>query len=357
MSTNNGSSHKNGLPDLFKNLMHSTSEMLAKPKVNQPSLRGQVALVTGSSRGLGYLLAREFGREGCRLVIAARDTEELEKAAQDFREMGFPVKAIPADVSKKEDVERLIDEATAFYGRVDILVNNAGIIQVGPENTMTLENFEQAMADDFWSGVYTTLKVLPQMRQRGSGRIVNITSIGGKVSVPHLLPYSAAKFAFTGFSEGMRAELKKDGITVTTIIPGLMRTGSYLNAYFKGEQEKEFGWFSLGATLPFVSMDAEVAAAQIVEAAKLKKAERILSIPANVLARFHGLFPGTTTEILALVNNLGLPKSDKQQQGQGVRGAKVEDAASNPIFDALTTLGRSAANRFRQHPGPVNLEK
>jgi len=104
-------------------------------------------------------------------------------------------------------------------------------------------------------------------------------------------------------------------------------------------------------------MDAEVAAAQIIEATKYKKAERILSIPANLLARFHGLFPGTTTEILTLVNNLGLPKSDKKQAGQGVRGVKVEDAASNPIFDALTTLGRQAANRFRQHPGPVNLEK
>ncbi len=357
MSTNDGDNHKNGLPDLFKNLMHTTHDVLAKSKPAQPLMRGQVVLVTGSSRGLGYLLARDFGREGCRLVITARDAEELEKAGQDFKEMGFAVKAIPADVSKKEDVERLIDEATAFYGRIDIVVNNAGIIQVGPESTMRLENFEEAMADDFWSGVYTTLKVLPQMRQRGSGQIVNITSIGGKVAVPHLLPYSAAKFAFTGFSEGLRAELKKDGISVTTIVPGLMRTGSYINAYFKGEQEKEFGWFSLGASLPFISMDAEAAAAQIVEATRLKKPERILSVPANLLARFHGLFPGTTSEIMTLVNNLGLPKSDKKQPGQGVRGVKVEDAASNPIFDALTTLGRSAANRFRQHPGPVNLEK
>ncbi|MBN9387271.1 MAG: SDR family NAD(P)-dependent oxidoreductase [Chloroflexi bacterium] len=330
--------------------------MMPKPRTEQPSLEGQVVLVTGSSRGLGYLLAREFGREGAKLVITARDSDALVRAAQDLKEMGFPVKAIPADVRKKEDVERLIDEATAFYGRVDILVNNAGIIQVGPENSMTLENFEQAMADDFWSGVYTTFKVLPQMRERGSGQIVNITSIGGKVSVPHLLPYSAAKFALTGFSEGMRTELKKDGISVTTIVPGLMRTGSHLNAYFKGEEEKEFGWFSLGASLPFISMDAEVAAAQIVEATRLKKAERILSVPANLLARFQGLFPGVTSEILTLVNDLGLPKSDQKQPGQGVRGAAVENEASNPVFDVLTTLGRQAANRFRQHPGPVDLE-
>lgn len=357
MSTNDPNKPQNGLPDLFRNFMHKTSELLARPKPGEPSLSGQVALVTGSSRGLGYLLAREFGRAGCSLVITARDPEELQKAAGDFKDMGFLVQAISADVSRKEEVERLIDEATAFYGRIDILVNNAGIIQVGPENSMTLENFEQAMSDDFWSAVYTTLKVLPQMRERGTGQIVNIASIGGKVAVPHLLPYSAAKFALTGFSEGMRAELQQYGISVTTIVPGLMRTGSHLNAYFKGEQAKEFGWFSLGASLPFISMDAEVAAAQIVHATRYKKAERILSLPANLLARFQGLFPGTTSEILTVVNNLGLPKSDKQQPDKGVRGAKVENAASNPLFDALTTLGQQAANRFRQHPGPVNLEK
>lgn len=355
MSGKGENNQKGGLPDLLKNLLHGTDEVLTKPA--QSSLRGQVVLVTGSSRGLGYLIAREFGREGCQLVLTARDQVELDRASQDLKDLGFPVKAISCDISKKEQVERLIDEATAHYGRIDVLVNNAGIIQVGPENSMTLENFEQVLNIDFWGLVYTTLKVLPQMRQRGSGQIVNITSIGGKVAVPHLLPYSAAKFAATGFSEGLRAELKQDGISVTTIVPGLMRTGSHINAYFKGDQAREFGWFSLGASFPFISMDAERAAAQIVEATKLKKAERILSAPANLLVRFNGLFPAVTQEILTLVNNLALPKSDKKQPDEGVRGVKVEDEASNPIFDMLTTLGRSAANRFRQHPGPVNLEK
>lgn len=355
MSNKNDNNQKNGLPGLLKNLLHGTTEV--RSKKTGPDLRGKVVLVTGSSRGLGYLLAREFGREGCRVVITARDAVELDRAEKDLKSQGLEIKALPCDLSQKDDVERLIDHATAYFGRIDILVNNAGIIQVGPENTMTLENFEQAMNIDFWGAVYPTFKVLPQMRQRGSGQIVNITSIGGKVALPHLLPYTAAKFAATGFSEGLRSEVAKDGISVTTIVPGLMRTGSFLNAYFKGDQAKEFGWFTLGSTLPGISMDAERAAAQIVEATKLKKAERILSVPANVLARFNGLFPGTTQEILTMVNTVGLPKSQSKQPVEGVRGAKVEDAASNPIFEALTTLGRSAANRFRQHPGPVNLEK
>lgn len=100
------------------------------------------------------------------------------------------------------------------------------------------------------------------MRARRRGRIVNITSIGGKVGMPHLLPYTCAKFATVGLSEGLRAELGREGIRVTTIVPGLMRTGSHLKAMFRGQHEQEFTWFSLGASLPLVSMGAERAARQ-----------------------------------------------------------------------------------------------
>src|SRR5947207_4543781 len=196
----------------------------------------------------------------------------------------------------------MVEEATMRFGRIDAVINNAGIIQVGPIETMTIEDFERAMAVNFWGVVYTTLAVLPSMLARRRGNIVNITSIGGKVSVPHLLPYSCAKFAAVGFSEGLRAELARDHIPVTTIVPGLMRTGGHLNALFKGDREAEFTWFSLGASLPGISMAAERAARQIVRAAKRGEAERILSLPANLLASFHGLLPGATAGLLRLVH-------------------------------------------------------
>jgi NAD(P)-dependent dehydrogenase (short-subunit alcohol dehydrogenase family) len=324
-------------------------EALRRP--GEADLTGQVALVTGGSRGLGFLLAREFARAGCRLVICARDEQELSRARTDLEQRGAEVLSVPCNVADQDQVERMIAEATRHFGRIDILVNNAGSIQAGPLKTMTHQDFTSAMDVMFWGVLHPTLAVLPQMRERQSGRIVNITSIGGKISVPHLLPYNAAKFAAVGLSEGLRAELAASGIVVTTIVPGLMRTGSHLNAYFKGEQEKEFTWFGLGASLPFISMDAERAAKQIVRAVRRGESERTFTIPANLAARFHGLFPGLTADLLGLVERLVLPGPD----GAGTaseRGMVVQRRFDSPVLDTLTALGVSAARRLNQFPGP-----
>ena len=260
---------------------------------------GQVALITGGSRGLGLALARAFAEEGCPVAICARDEAGLERARGDLERRGARVYTVRCDVSGAEEVERMVEAVTAHYGRVDILVNNAGIIQVGPVETMTLDDFHGAMNAMFWGTVHGTLAVMPQMLERGSGRIVNITSIGGKVSVPHLLPYNCAKFACVGFSEGLRAELRPRGIKVTTIAPGLMRTGSYLNALFSTDADS--AWFGVGAAMPGLTMSARRAARQIVMATRRGEAERVLSTQANLLARFHGLFPGATSDMLSVV--------------------------------------------------------
>jgi len=324
--------------------------------LREADLHGQVALITGGSRGLGYLLARELAGEGCRLALCARDEQELARARGSLETEGATVFTCPCDVSDHSQVERLIAETTRYYGRIDLLVNNAGLIEVGPAQTMTLTDYERAMGVMFWGAVYPTLAVLPSMIERRAGRIVNITSIGGKVSVPHLLPYSSAKFAAVGFSEGLRAELAGKGITVTTIVPGLMRTGGYLNARFKGRRKEEFTWFSLSSTLPLLSMNAERAARQIVTAAKRGEAERILTFPAQLLARFHGLFPGATTDVLGLVNRLVLPGADGAEV-ETERGIEVNDQLHSPLLDTLTRLGYSAAQRFQhlegQNGGPA----
>ena len=221
--------------------------------------------------------------------------------------------------------------------------SSGAMISVGPLEEQTLGDFEQLMAIMFWGTVYPTLEVLPAMRARRSGRIVNITSIGGKVSVPHLLPYSTAKFAAVGFSEGLRAELARDGIVVTTVAPGLMRTGSHLNALFKGQHRQEFGWFSLGASLPITSTSAEGAARRIVTALARGEAELILTWQANLLAVAHGLLPGLTSDVLGLVNRV-LP-------GPGGVGSQSVTgwASQSPLSDSpLEALGREAAATLNQ---------
>lgn len=323
-------------------------------RVAAADFQGQTALVTGGSRGLGLLISRELARAGCHVAICARDAAELERARADLAAWGAEVETVICDVSDRLQTRRTIDRLTARFGQIDILVNNAGVIQVGPLENQTLDDFQAAMDIMYWGVVHPTMAVLPQMRERGSGRIVNVTSIGGKISVPHLLPYGSAKFAAVGFSEGLAAEVAKDGVTVTTIVPGLMRTGSHLHALTKGQHEAEYGWFSLGASLPLVSMDAERAAHQIVEAVQRGESVRFLGLTAALGARFHGLFPGTTVELLSLVNRL-LPGPSHRSTG-AVPGYEARDRLDSDTLEAATTLGRKAAERFNE-TRPTDLEQ
>jgi short-subunit dehydrogenase len=312
-------------------------------RARRTSLRDQVALVTGSSRGLGLALARELADHGCRIVMCARDPDELERARQDIARRA-DVLAVTCDVSDRDDVRRMLRQAVDHFGRIDVLVNNAGSITVGPLDTQTVADFDQAMRVMFWGALYPTLELLPAMRARRAGHIVNITSIGGKISVPHLVPYSAAKFAAVGLSEGLHAELSAEGVHVLTVVPGLMRTGSHLNAEFKGQNEAEFGWFSLSATLPLTSMSAEAAARQILDGLEHGESEIILSWQASIAARVHGLMPGLTSEVLGLVDRL-LPASGG---GIGARKAAGRDSQSALTRSPLETLGQQAAERLNQ---------
>src|SRR5438874_1650626 len=237
---------------------------------------GRTVLINGGSRGLGLLLARELAREGTRLVLWARDDVQLEEARRELEAGGAEVMVTACDASIREQVARAVESATARFGKIDCLINCAGIIQVGPLEAMDVSDFERAMNNNFFGYLYPTLEVLPQMQARGAGSIVNIASIGGKIAVPHLLPYTCAKFAVVGFSEGLTAELHKDGINVTTVIPGLMRTGSPANALFKGDQAAEWDWFSVGDSIPMVSMSARRAARRIVRAMKTGRREVVL---------------------------------------------------------------------------------
>lgn len=322
-------------------------------------LYGHVALITGASRGLGLLLAHEYAQAGCRLVICARDEQELAWARAELQQTGAEVLAIRCDISDQAQVDQMVSRATDHYGRIDILVNNAGIIDVGPLQNREIADFERALDTMYWGPLYAIWAVLPQMCARGLGRIVNITSIGGKVSIPHLLPYASAKFATVGLSEGLRAELAKDGIVVTTIVPGLMRTGSFLNASFKGKRQGEFTWFSLGSSLPFISMDAGQAARHIVEATQRGDALRVLSMPARLLATFHNHLPGVTADLLGLVNRVILP-DDQPGATVSARGMDVQEKLPTVrahLLKILTTLGQKAAVRLHQLPPSSQKEE
>lgn len=309
---------------------------------------GKVVLITGSSRGLGLAMAEEFGRHGARLVLTARDPEELQRARQYLLHRGaiedeLDAAVISCDVADAAQVKELIEQATARFGRIDVLINNASIITVGPIENQSLESFHEAMDINFFGLLNATLAVLPQMLERQSGSIVNISSIGGKVPVPHLLPYVAAKFAAAGFSEGLHAELRAKGVRVTTVCPGLMRTGSYVQAFFHGDQQREYRWFALGSTLPLVSTSAAHAARRIRRATARGDAEIIITPQAIAIAKLHGIAPSCTMRAAALVNRLVLPDPMGDDKGSMV-GRHVKDPVAHPFLG----LGRRAGRQYNQ---------
>jgi short-subunit dehydrogenase len=310
-------------------------------------LANRVVLITGGSRGLGLAMAEEFGRKGARLALAARDNDELERARKLLMQRGVitaenEVLLFPSDLRNHEDAKELIRQTTAYFGQIDILVNNAGVITVGPVENQTVEDFSDVMNANFFSGLHCILSVLPQMLERKSGAIANIASIGGKAAVPHMLPYTASKFAVVGFSEGLNAELRSKGIRVTTVCPGLMRTGSHLRAQFKGNAEGEYRWFSLAASLPGISTSARSAARKIVAAVASGRSEIAITPQAVLISRFGNLLPAATIramELMALAFPPSVAGSDQSFRGADVRGKELTSAVR---------LGEAAARHYNQ---------
>lgn len=309
-------------------------------------LRDKVVLITGSSRGLGLALAEEFARHGTKLVLTARDADELERARTILLERTSiqpdRILVIAANLCRPEEVQSLVQRATEHFSPIDILVNNAGVITVGPVESQTIENFRSVMDANFFSGVQCSMMVLPQMLSRGAGTIVNISSVGGKVAVPHLLPYSASKFAVTGFSQGLHAELRARGIHVLTVCPGLMRTGSHLNAFFSGDAPREYRWFSLLANLPGISASAQDAARKIVSAVASRSTEISITPQALFGSRVAQALPELTACLISIANRL-LPIAGAN--GSAVRrGADVRDLELAPA----SKIGWRAAQHYNQ---------
>lgn len=309
-----------------------TFALLKKSK--KYSFKNKVVLITGGSRGLGLVLARRLADEGANVVICARETEELAVARQELQENYEPeMLAIVCDVTDPNCVKQMVEKVQQHFGQIDVLINNAGVIQVGPLSVQTRQDFTDSLAVHFWGAFNTVEAVLPIMREQGKGRIVNIASIGGKVAVPHLAPYCTGKFALIGFSSALRAELAKDNITVTTICPGLMRTGSHINATFKGQNEKEYALFSLIDASPLASIGVERAARQIIEACRRGDAEKIITLQANLAAVTNAFFPELVADVMGFTNRF-LPDAG----GIGTNHASGKESTSDLSPSFLTWL-------------------
>lgn len=306
-------------------------------------LAGRTVLITGGSRGLGLALAQAASAMGARVAICGRDAGSLERARSLLQRRGGEVVAIPCDVRHQASVRQLIESVRVRLGPVDVLINNAGVIEVGPAGAMSLADYQEAMDTNFWGVLHATAAVLPDMQARGSGRIVNITSVGAKIGVPHLIPYSASKFAALGLTQALRAELAAEGIAVVAVVPGLMRTGSPRNAIFRGRHRAEYAWFSIADSLPGLSISVKRAARLILAGCARGDAEVRFPLSTWLAAAANGLAPELTSKALGVAARL-LPRMDPTT-GMRLSGRESQSPVS-PSW--LTWLGDRAARRYNQ---------
>jgi NAD(P)-dependent dehydrogenase (short-subunit alcohol dehydrogenase family) len=305
---------------------------------------GRVVVITGGSRGLGLVLARQLAAQGARLCLLARHEDDLVRAREQL-DAAAEVMTIRCDIRRRADVRAAIDRILDRWTAVDVLINNAGVIQVGPLEHMTTGDFENAMATHFWGPLHLMYESVPSMRRRGFGRIVNISSIGGRVAVPHLAPYSASKFALAGLSDAVRSELDQYGIRVTSVSPGLMRTGSPMNADVKGQHEAEYAWFAISDSLPGLSMSAERAAQKIIEACRHGDPELTLTLPAKLAVLANYMAPGAVGRLLMMANRL-LPAAAGARGDRPKKGWQSESKWAPSVATALTDKAAMANNEI-----------
>ena len=307
------------------------------------SFRDKSVLITGGSRGLGLVLARYFAREGAHLALVSRDKERLAAAQTELAAMGGSVIIIQADAGVRDQAQEAVETCVKAHGTIDVLVNDAGVMEVGPFEHMGLEDFNAAMAVHAWGPLYFSVAAVPYMMRQNCGRIVNISSIGGKLAVPHMAPYVMSKFALSGLSEAMCTELRRHGILVTSVYPGLMRTGSHVNASFRGDPKGEFLWFSVLAGNPLLSIKAEKAARQIIGACRRGQPQLVITAPARIAVAMNALFPNLMSRVMAVTDRL-LPHPERATPSR--TGWESSSARSPSI---LTRLADKEISRNHEH--------
>lgn len=284
--------------------------------------KGKVALITGGSRGLGLQIARELCRQGAKVSLLARDADELANAKSTLERFKTEVLTIQCDLLESAQIQSAVQQTLQHFRKIDVLINNAGIIEVGPLAHMQLKDFDRAMRLHFWAPYILQFLVVPHMKNKGGGRIVNISSIGGRVAVPHMAPYSASKFALAGFSDSIRPELARDNIHVTTVIPGMMRTGSHVHATFKGDHVAEYRWFDWSRKIPFASISMERAARKIVNACARGKPVLVIPFSAYLIVAKNAVFPNLMARFMTMFNR-SLPSQVSQSGNEAKSGAEI----------------------------------
>lgn len=317
------------------------------PSPAKKSYQGKTVGITGGSRGLGLALAKNFLLDGASVHLIARDSAELEKAREILQQFGPAenIHLVPCDITIRAELTNAVTKIYRTSACIDLWINDAGAILVGPFDSMTMEDFDAQMRLHLYANIQATQELLPIFRRQKQGQIVNICSLGGRVAIPHMLPYDTSKFALAGFSQGITAELAQDNISVTTVFPATLRTGSPLQALFKGDMQKEFAWFANADVMPGLSMDADEAAKAILEAAREQRTELILPALGRLRLLAEVLLPELMAVSMSALNQI-LPQKNSLEMKTGAE-LKTKDSY---LFSALKDTQDQAEKKWNQSP-------
>jgi NAD(P)-dependent dehydrogenase (short-subunit alcohol dehydrogenase family) len=321
----------------------------AARRARRIDLRGRVVMITGGARGLGLAIAHAFLQRGCRLAICGRDGAKVAHAVEELRRGDADVFGASCDASDPEQVRAFVEQVLARFGAIDVLVNNAGQCFVGPAAQLDAETVEHALRGVFWVQFHPTMAVLPHMRARRFGRIVNITSISGKLPVAHQAAYTTGKYAATGWSETLAIELARDGVHVSTLTPPPLRNGAPLHVHFNGAAEEEFRWFARILTSRLATTTADRTAQAAVDAAEHGDRQRTITPLSWLGARVQGVAPNLMAWFMTQVERWQPPPGAPGERSRMRPGYEVVESSQDPRVQALGAAAR--ADEQRHLPG------
>lgn len=319
------------------------------------SYAGKTVIITGGSRGLGLALAKKFVSEEANVCLIARTEEDL-LAAEQILMQENPMASVftcVCDITDHNQFREAVQKTFDRFGSIDVLINNAGAILVGPFDSMSPDDFQAQMKVHLFANINASKEVLKYFRQTRDGQIINICSMGGKVAVPHMLPYDTSKFALAGFSQGLTAELAMENISVMTVYPALMRTGSPIQAVFKGDSQKEFSWFASADVLPGLSAAASDVAKQIVEAAKERRTELIPSFIGKTRMAASVLFPELMLWGMGMMNRL-MPKNRENHYLTGAQ-SRTKNSYKIPGLQSRSEQAEIEGNQVEKTNPEFNI--
>lgn len=264
----------------------------------------KVALVTGGSEGIGRAIAARLAQENYHVVIAARDAAKLTAAASDLKtQFATPVVPMPTDVRDPKQVQALIEQIMADFGQLDVLVNNAGLYSTGPTEEFTLEDWHRVIDTNLWGYIHTIHAALPHMLAKKSGAIVNLCSVAGKVPMPYHTLYTTSKFAISGLSQSLSAELSPKGVQVCAIYPNIIKTNFPEKAVMQGkdleDQKARYQQLDQTLSVPFIEKPDDVAKA-VWDAIENNESEHILG-SAKLMSGMHAVLPSLTQRMVRMI--------------------------------------------------------